>query len=84
MKRVVQFLLVVSLTVSALALWGLVRIWIPYSIGEAFNNSGLIRTQENFAAERQIHLWAGYFFVGVIIALALLSMYRKSHRHERK
>jgi hypothetical protein len=78
MKKVVQFLLALSMAVTALALWGLARIWIPYSIVEAFNSGGLFRTQENFAAEHQIRLWAGYFLVASCVALALLTAYRKN------
>jgi hypothetical protein len=84
MKKIVQFLFAVSLAVSALALWGLARIWIPYSIGEAFNGGGLFRTQENFAAEHQIRLWAGYCSIAVCVALVLFTLYRKNYRRARR
>jgi hypothetical protein len=72
MKKIVQLLLGLSLAVSALALWGLVRVWIPYSIVEAF------------AAEHQIRLWAGYLLAAGCVALALFTAYRKNYRQVRK
>ena len=62
MKREVQLLLIVSVTVSVAALSELVLIWIGYSIGEAFNST-FLKTPENFEAERQICLWSIYLLV---------------------
>jgi hypothetical protein len=84
MKRAVQFLLGLSLAVSALALWGLARIWVPYSIVEAFNGGGLFRTQQDFAAENEIRLWAGCFSIALCVAVALFTAYWKNYRHARK
>jgi len=84
MKRVVQFLLVLSIAIAVLALYGLGRVWIPYSIGEAFNKSGLLRTPENLEAEQQIRLWAIYLFVAICVLIVLLAAYCKNYRRERK
>jgi hypothetical protein len=84
MKRLVQFLLTLSVLVAAAALWQLGHVWIGYSIGEAFNSGGIFRTPENFEAEHQIRLWASYFLVAVCVIVTLLVTYRRNYRPERK
>jgi len=79
MKRVIQFLLALSVLVAAAALWQLGRVWIGYSIGEAFNSGGIFRTPENFEAEHHIRLWASYFFVAVCVMATLLVTYRRNY-----
>ena len=83
MKRVIQFLLGLSVVLAAAALWQLGRVWIDYSIGEAFN-IGIFRTPQNFEAEHQIRLWASYLFVAVSVTVTLLVTYRRNYRQSRR
>lgn len=84
MKRLIQFLLAFSLGGSALALWGLGRVWVGYSIGEAFNDAGIFRTPENFEAEHQIRLWGSYLLAAACVTLLLFMTYRKNYGRQRK
>lgn len=81
MKRAVQLLLIVSVAVSMAALAGLVWIWIGYSIGEAFNST-ILKTPENFEAERQLRLWAIYLAVALSVMVSLFITYRQNYRRE--
>jgi membrane protein DedA with SNARE-associated domain len=80
MRRVLQFLLFVSSATAAAALWELGRTWIGYSIGEAFNSSGLIRSPENFEAEHALRVWGSYFLIAICLILTLTVTYRKNYR----
>jgi hypothetical protein len=80
MKRIVQLLLFVSSATAAVGLWQFGRIWVGYSIGEAFNTSGLIRSPENFGAERGLKIWGLYVLMAVGVTLVLTVTYRRNYR----
>jgi hypothetical protein len=84
MKRVIQFLLALSVLVAAAALWELGHVWIGYSIREAFNSGGIFRTPQDFEAEHQIRLWVGYLLVAVCVIVTLFATYRRNYRTDRE
>jgi hypothetical protein len=81
MKRAVQLLLILSVAVSVAAVWELVWIWSVYSVGEAFNVT-ILKTPQNFEAERQIRLWALYLLLALSVTFSLLATYRRNYRRK--
>lgn len=81
MKRAVQLLFIVSVVVSVAALSGLVLIFVGYSIGESFNST-LLKTPQNFEAERQICLWSIYLLVARSVTFSLIATYRRNYRNK--
>jgi hypothetical protein len=84
MKRALQIAILFCVAVSAVALCGLAWIYLGYGLGEAFNSAGLFKTPENFAAERELHLWSLYMLVAISSTIGLLVTYRRNYKPKAK